>query len=248
MPRSMWSASRFPFIMFRNKEKRNKTSIWEQLCPRSPLSLSEEGSGACVNLPALPPLQVLRTPKAWRSRSERKSWNSRRRRNCCKKNSWRKLRSWRRSVFARPWVALASRGTWVGWPVAWVCYELLTLSCFTGTHGQNAKGVSTERRREAPSGQEASGDRVQVRWQLTAYWGGRSEARSHPVHRQESHLFSFLLLHLLTQVTAADFPPSRGNRVDPTVLFLPGTRWAKLIVFLAILSPVSQRALRGPCV
>lgn len=44
-----------------------------------------------------------------------------------------------------------------------VHYVLLTLSCFTGAHRKNAQGVSTEHRREAPSGQEASGDHVQVR-------------------------------------------------------------------------------------
>lgn len=56
LPGSFWcpetNASWFPSIMFRNKEKRNRTSIWEQLCLRSPLSLGREGNRACVNLPA----------------------------------------------------------------------------------------------------------------------------------------------------------------------------------------------------
>lgn len=56
---------------------------------------------------------------------------------------------------------LSGRLCWVA--VACVHYELLTLSCFTGAHGQNAKGVSTEHGREGPSSQEASGDHFQVR-------------------------------------------------------------------------------------
>lgn len=58
-------------------------------------------------------------------------------------------------------LGLSGHLCWVA--VACVLYELLTLSSFTGTHGQNAKGIPTEHRREAPSGQEASGDHVQVR-------------------------------------------------------------------------------------
>lgn len=138
-------------------------------------------------------------------------------------------------------LGLSENLCWVA--IACVHYELLTLSCFTGAHRQNAKGISTEHRREGPSGQEASGHHVQARWQLTAYWGGRSMALSLPVPRQENGLFSALHLHLQLRVNAADFSPNHGNWVDQSALFLSCTLWAKQLLLLTISFPVSKRAL-----
>lgn len=61
----------------------------------------------CITLPCPPSHlpQVLKTQKLVRSKRERKSLNSRRRKNYCKKNSWRKLKSLRRSVCGRLWVS-----------------------------------------------------------------------------------------------------------------------------------------------
>lgn len=66
-----------------------------------------------INLPCPPSqtLQVLKTQKLARSRRERKSLSSGRRKSSCKKNSWRRSRSLRRSVCGRLWVSSGAWGT-----------------------------------------------------------------------------------------------------------------------------------------
>ena len=100
--------------------------------------------------------------------------NSRRRKNWCKKSSWRKLKSLRRSVCGRLWVSSAlgniSNCVWQFQPGSVI--SLSVLSCFIGAHRQNAQGVSSECRWETSSGQKAYRYRVQIRWQLAAKWRG----------------------------------------------------------------------------
>lgn len=82
---------------------------------KNPLSFQKEGSIPCINLPC--PMcqssQVLKTQKLVRNKRERKSLNSRRRKSCCKKNSWKKSKNLRRSVCGRQWVSSAFAGLFI---------------------------------------------------------------------------------------------------------------------------------------
>lgn len=184
-PEAWENVLQFPFIMFRNKEKRKKLLLNSRfglkiLCP---LKRKE----TCLYKPSLPSLptphhlQVLKTQKSVRSKRERRSLNSRRRKNCCKKSSWRKLKSLRRSVCGRLWVSSAlgniSNCVWQFQPGSVI--SLLVLSCFIGAHRQNAQGVSSECRWETSSGQKAYRYRVQIRWQLAAKWRGMGTRSEH---------------------------------------------------------------------
>lgn len=169
--------------MFRNKEKRNKLLFNSRSGLKILCLLKKEGNMPCINLPCPPfqSLQVLKTQKLVRSKRERKSWSSRRRKSSCRKNSWKKSRSLRRSVCGRLWVSSAFGGLvtlcLTIWSVSVI--PLSILSCFTGAHRQNAKRISAERRWETASCQKACRHRVQIGWQPAAKWTGMSTSSEH---------------------------------------------------------------------